>query len=598
MRTRVFFLTVCIFAAFFIIVVRLWYLQIVQSESLSMLAENNRLRRVVLPDYRGNFFDRNGIELVSSRPSFNVALIREDIPDLDVLLAELGELIDLDKAAVKKKMLSMAPFSAYVAAYDITRDQAARIEERRYELPGVSLEIRPTRYYRYGPLAAHLLGYLSEITKSQLEFDIYKDYRQGDILGRYGVEKSFETALRGKKGRKIVEVDAAGRELRVVRSLPSGAGHDINLSIEYYTQLAAELALEGKRGAIVAIKPKTGEILAMANSPSFNPNKFARGVDFAYWSELINDEYHPLNNRAIQGQYPPGSTYKIVVAAAGLESGVIDEETRFFCPGYYKMGRKVYRCWKKGGHGKIGLVRAIAESCDVFFYNVGLKVGVNKIAEMAARFGLNVKSGIKLDHEKRGLVPTTSWKEKNRHEPWIAGETLSISIGQGFNLTTPLQMARVIAAVANDGKMPLPRLIRLPEDVDTGLESLGGIDVKLSPKTLALIRRGLFEVVNSKGGTGWRARIKGVSMAGKTGTSQVVRLREDDDRKGDEIPEKFRDHAWFVAYAPFDDPQIAVAVVVEHGGSGGLVAAPMAKQVIKTYLDGVGVKTPLSAGAS
>ena len=599
LRSRIFWITLFVIVAFLTLVMRLWYLQIVQGSDLRALAESNRLRQITLPDHRGRIYDRYGVELVSSRPSFNVTLRREDIPDLDLLLGRLDKLITFDRVEAKKYILSIPSFSPYVAAYDITRDEAARIEERRYDLPGVSLEIVPIRNYNHGPLAAHLVGYLAEITKSQLQMDDFKGYRQGDIIGKYGVEKSFEPVLHGLRGKKIVEVDAAGRELEVVRSMPSVPGRDLFLSIEYETQIAAETAMIGKRGSVVAIKPDTGEILAMVSAPAFDPNKFAVGVDRSYWSTLINDSYHPLNNRAIQGLYAPGSTYKIVVAAAALEEGVIDEETIFFCPGYYKLGRKRYRCWKRSGHGKMNLKNALKQSCDVYFYQVGLKVGVDRIAQTAKRFGLARPSGVSIEHEKSGLVPTTSWKEKYRNEVWIPGETLSASIGQGFNLTTPLQMARVIAAVANDGWMPDPKLIRLEEGSDL-LEPKrpDGRSVGTSQEHLDLISEGLYAAVSEKHGTGWRARVRDVLVAGKTGTSQVVSLRDNDKRTQEETPEKFRDHAWFVGYAPFDDPKIAVAVIVEHSGSGGKVAAPIAGQVMKRYLDTLEKKTALAASAA
>ena len=599
LRSRIFWITLFVIVAFLTLVMRLWYLQIVQGSDLRALAESNRLRQITLPDHRGRIYDRYGVELVSSRPSFNVTLRREDIPDLDLLLGRLDKLITFDRVEAKKYILSIPSFSPYVAAYDITRDEAARIEERRYDLPGVSLEIVPIRNYNHGPLAAHLVGYLAEITKNQLRMDDFQGYRQGDIIGKYGVEKSFEPVLHGLRGKKIVEVDAAGRELEVVRSMPSVPGRDLFLSIEYETQIAAETAMIGKRGSVVAIKPDTGEILAMVSAPAFDPNKFAVGVDRSYWSTLINDSYHPLNNRAIQGLYAPGSTYKIVVAAAALEEGVIDEETIFFCPGYYKLGRKRYRCWKRSGHGKMNLKNALKQSCDVYFYQVGLKVGVDRIAQTAKRFGLARPSGVSIEHEKSGLVPTTSWKEKYRNEVWIPGETLSVSIGQGFNLTTPLQMARVIAAVANDGWMPDPKLIRLEEGSDL-LEPKrpDGRSVGTSQEHLDLISEGLYAAVSEKHGTGWRARVRDVLVAGKTGTSQVVSLRDNDKRTQEETPEKFRDHAWFVGYAPFDDPKIAVAVIVEHSGSGGKVAAPIAGQVMKRYLDTLEKKTALAASAA
>lgn len=588
LRKRVFWITFFIFVAFVTIIIRLWYLQVLQGDSLKKRAESNRLRQVTLADLRGRLYDRNGIELVSSRASFNAVLIREDVPDLDEVLDRLGGIISFDKKKTAKKILSVPPFVSYVIARDISRNEAARIEEQRYELPGVSLEILSVRDYRYGSLGAHLIGYLGEISRKELASDAFAGYKQGEIIGKYGLEKQFEPVLRGRRGKKIVEVDAAGRELELVRNLPSVAGKDVFLSIDYKTQVAAEKAIEGKRGAIVALKPATGEIIAMVSAPAFNPNRFTLGVERGYWNQLINDEYHPLNNRAIQGLYAPASTYKIVVASAGLAEGVIDENTTFFCPGYYRLGRKVYRCWRRGGHGKVKLEEALAQSCDVYFYQLGLKLGVDKIANTAKKFGLGKISGINLEHEKSGLIPTAAWKEKHRNEKWIAGETLSIAIGQGFNLVTPLQMARVISAVASGGWMPDPHLTRLAEDDNAEEESPGGHFVGLSKEHMELIRNGLLAVVYSRRGTARHARLPGIKVAGKTGTAQVVRLKKEDlKRKIEDIPEEFRDHAWFVAFAPFENPEIAVAVIVEHGGHGSTTAAPIAREVMKVYLEGL-----------
>ena len=584
-RPRVFILTGIILAAALALLIRLWYLQVIQVDNLKGLAESNRLRQIPLSDYRGTIYDRTGIELVSSRASFNVVIMREDMPDFDEVMDKLAQLLHYNKEDAKKKILALPAFQSYLLARDVNRDDAARIEEHRYELPGVTLDVMPVRNYKYGKLASHLIGYLGEISKDQVGHGFYEDYRKGDVLGKYGIEKSFEPILKGTKGMNIMEVDASGRELQVIERISPGAGTDIHLSIDFKTQLAAEKALEGKQGAVVALRPKTGEILAMVSSPGFDPNQFASGVESDYWNSLTTDSYHPLNNRAIQGVYSPGSTFKIIMAAAGLKEGVIDENNTFTCPGYYSLGRKVYHCWKDKGHGPMKLLHALEQSCDVYFYHVGMKLGVDKIYEMSERFGLNQKTGIGLENEKRGLIPNTAWKVKYRHEPWIAGETLSSAIGQGFNLVTPLQMARVISAVGNGGWLPTARLTRLKDD-GASPESLGSHNIGIPAKHMELIRQGLLLVVNSPQGTAGRARIPGVDVAGKTGTSQVVKLREEDHRKNlESIPEKYRDNAWFVAFAPFDDPQIAVAIMVEHGGHGGTVGAPIAKEVISAYLE-------------
>jgi penicillin-binding protein 2 len=584
-RPRVFALTATVLLLCLGLLIRLWYLEIVEVGNLKALAENNRLRQVLLPNYRGTIYDRTGIELASSRAAYNVVVIREDMPDFQIIMEKLSEILPFNLEEAERTMLSLPEFQPVIIARDVSRDVAARVEEHRYELPGVSLDVAPVRHYKYDQFAAHLIGYLGEISKDQVGQGFYADYRQGDVLGKYGVEKSFEQILKGSKGVNVMEVDAAGRELKIVENVPSGSGKDIYLSLDFRAQSAAEKAMEGKQGAVVALKPSTGEILAMVSKPAFNPNEFANGVESQYWGQLITNTYFPLNNRAIQGVYSPGSTFKIIMAAAGLKEGVIDENTTFNCPGYIALGRKVYHCWKEHGHGKMNLLHAIEQSCDVYFYHVGMKLGVDKIYDMAESFGLNNKTGIGLENEKRGLIPNTTWKLKNRHEPWGAGETLSSSIGQGFNLVTPLQMARVISAVANDGWLPTARLTRIKEGEAVDPESLGSHNIGLSKKYLQMIRDGLFLVVNGEHGTARNAKILGIDVAGKTGTSQVVKLVEHEKKKNlMDIPEKYRDHAWFVAYAPVDDPKIAVAVLVEHGGHGGSTSAPIAKEVIAAYL--------------
>lgn len=586
-RSRLFIFTGFVITVFLVLLIRLWYLQVIQGDNLNELAENNRLRQISLPDYRGTIYDRTGVELVSSRASFNLVVIREDMPDFNAVMDKLATLISFDKEEAIKKIKAQQPFQSYVLAHDISRDDAAILEEHRYELPGVSLDVRPVRSYTYERFSAHLLGYLGEISKAQIGQGFYKDYRKGDFIGRYGIERSFEPLLRGKKGVNIIEVDAAGRELKMIKRIPPSVGTDIYLSIDFKAQLAAEHAMEGKNGAAVAINPKTGEILAMVSHPDFDPNEFASGVETEYWRSLLNDPYFPLNNRAIQGIYPPGSTFKFVMAAAGLKEGVIDENTAFHCNGTYRLGRRVYRCWKKGGHGNMTLTHALEQSCDVYFYNVGMRLGVDKIYDMAAKFGLSQRTGLGLDNEKAGLIPNTAWKEKNRKEAWIAGETLSVAIGQGYDQVTPIQMARAIAAVANGGWMPNLRLTRLGEHEATTPEALGGQQLGLSEKNVGFIKEGLDMVVNSDRGTAfWNCRIPHIRVAGKTGTAQVVKLKEGEQNiDQSKLPEKYRDHAWFVAFAPVEDPRIAVAVIVEHGGHGGTAAAPVARAMIAAYLD-------------
>jgi len=584
LRSRVFWITAGLMIAMSVIVIRLWYLQIVQGEELKILSENNRLRQVSFPDFRGDIFDRNGRELASSRPAFEVLLTREDMDDPTAMLSRLKKLVRFSGKGVEKEFLAAPSFVPFTLARDISRDEAARIEEHRYELPGVSLSIQPIRVYPYGSFASHLLGYPGEISSAELRKSMYAGYRGGDRIGKYGIEKTCEPLLRGKRGEKIIEVDAAGRELNAITKIASKKGMSLNLSIDFATQMAAEKAIEGYSGAVVALKPSTGEILAMASAPDFDPNEFAVGIKPSYWRKLLNNRHHPLNNRAIQGLYSPGSTFKIIMAAAALEEGLVTKETKFNCPGSYRLGNKTFRCWKKVGHGPIAMERALEQSCDVYFYNLGLLLGVDKIAKWAGRFGLGKITGIALEHEKSGLIPTRAWKEKTYRERWMKGETLSVAIGQGFDLVTPLQMGLVIAAIANGGYMVQPKLLKLGEGEETNPESSGAQFFGLGPATIAVIRQGLLNAVNARHGTGHRAAIPGIQVAGKTGTVQVASSAKDESRAQEEMPEKLRDHAWFVGYAPFKHPEIAVAVLLEHAGHGGSAAAPVARQVMEAYL--------------
>ncbi len=578
---------------FLILGMRLWYLQILKVEELQTLSENNRIRKIPLPPYRGEIFDRNGDVLVSIRPSFNLYLIPEDAGNVSETLKFLSEKIEIDSRKVFASIKSVQSFKNALIKADISREQVAFVEENSRMLPGVHLLVEPLRNYVYRNLSAHSLGYLGEISKAALNTNPKSGYSQGDLVGKSGLEKIFESHLRGEKGYKEIEVDVAGRELRVLRELPPKSGGDLTLTLDLRIQQELESLMRAEgddpfAGAAVVMNPQTGEIIAMTGQPSFDPNLFAAGISRNNWNHLQTDAFHPLQNRIINGQYPPGSTYKIVTAYAALEENLIAPETTIYCPGYFKLGRGTYRCWKKGGHGKVDLHKALVQSCDVYFYNVGNRLGINAIARYAGLFGLGKKTGVGLLGEKRGLIPTSQWKLRARREPWLKGETISASIGQGFNTVTPIQQATMISMVANGGRRVKPVLVKT-----TG-GSGGADEAKRSPQaetptglnkeSLELIRLALLGVVNEKRGTGWRARMKGIKISGKTGTAQVVRMKADDEQgKDDEIPYKFRDHAWFVAFAPFERPEIAVSVIVEHGGHGGAVAAPIAKKVIETY---------------
>jgi penicillin-binding protein 2 len=407
----------------------------------------------------------------------------------------------------------------------------------------------------------------------------------GDLIGKFGTEKKLESILRGQGGGQQVEVDATGKRLRVVGSVEATAGQSLVLTIETELQQKAEQLLEGREGSIVVLDVHTGEILAMANRPVFDPNAFARGITMEEWRSLTKDPLHPLSNRAIQGQYPPGSTFKVIMAAAALEKGVISPTTRFSCSGGFPFGKHVFHCWRKRGHGSVDLRQAIAQSCDVYFYRVGQLLGIQAIADYARRFGLGAPLGIPLDHEVGGTIPDPAWKKSRLGAPWYAGETLSVVIGQGYVTATPLQMAVAAAAVANGGTVYRPHLVkRILGDNGEPLREFGPEvlqETKISPATLQLVRAGMTDVVNAERGTGKKAKLPEILVAGKTGTSQVIAGAKG---KGTLLPRQYRDHAWFIAFAPADAPEVAVACLLEHAGEGGgAAAAPVVKEVLASY---------------
>ncbi len=401
------------------------------------------------------------------------------------------------------------------------------------------------------------------------------------MIGQWGVESLYDSVLRGNFGKKVIEVDAIGREIRILREIPPIKGRDITLNIDINLQKRIEESYNGHRGAFIAINPSSGEILALGSLPSFDPNRFSKGIDPEYWKSLNNDPKIPLLNRVFQSQYPPGSVFKIITAIAGLEDGIIKPSFKVNCNGYYSIGSKTFRCWKKEGHGSVDLRKAIVESCDVYFYELGRRIGIDRIAEYARRLGLNSYTGIKIVSEKKGIIPDTAWKIRTRKEQWYPGETLIASIGQGYVSVTPAQLVRMISAVANGGELPSLKLLKEELDGSTPDKRTNPINsTGISKETFDFIKDALKGVVHDDGGTGGRARIRGLTVAGKTGTAQMVSKSIDSHR----LPESIRDHAWFVSFAPVENPEIAIAVLVEHGGHGGSAAAPIARVALEEFI--------------
>ncbi len=579
--SRVALIVLVLFGLLFL---RLWFLQLIKGEYLQKRSERNRIRSQDLPPWRGMILDRNGSILVDNRPSFNLMATLEDTPDPEILGQRLGSLLHLDPQSLTTQInrARQAGLHQVRLKTHLSWQEMALVETYKAELPGVFILVASKREYRYQDLACHLLGYLGEITETQLKSGRFPDYKMGDYLGRRGIEAAWEDYLRGERGIRRIEVDAFGRELGNMHQKLSTPGANIYLTLDTRLQQEAKYCLEDKVGAIVALNPQNGKILALASSPTFSPEAFERGLSDAEWQELVKNQEHPLMNRAIIGQYPPGSTFKIVMAVAGLEEGVITPETYIHCRGYLASGNHLFRCWKKGGHGSVNLHQALVVSCDTYFYEVGRRLGIERIAKWSRRFGLGEPTELKLDREKPGLVASVAWKRQRFKAPWQEGDTFSVAIGQGYNLATPLQMARMAATLANGGTVYQPQLVEKVENAAGEILHRfqpviqGRLDA--DPANLTLVQNGLAAVVRE--GTGRGAWLPYVEVAGKTGTSQVVSLEK--EKTGQNI-RRFQNHSLFVAYAPFDYPQVAVAVIVEHGGQGSQVAAPLAKQVLAAY---------------
>ena len=609
---RIPFLACVIVLAFGAFFARLFQLQLVQTDDLRQRSQSNYVRTLRLEAPRGEILDRMGRVLATTRPANGAQVVPNDLRRPEVAYAALAQLIDGDAGDFRRRVGSPTGrqrFQPVRLAGDLSDDEFARLESHLFALPGVFTDRRPRRHYVGGHLAAHVLGYIGEIQREQLETRAFADYRAGEVIGQAGVEALLQHELRGLAGGRNQVVDVAGRVVDVLDEIEPVPGGSVTLTLDLDLQRAAEdaflpdvLGEPARIGALVAIDVRTGDVLALVSKPSFDPNDFAGGIEAARWKQLIEDEWRPIQNRAISGQYPPGSTYKVIVAAAALEEGIATPGQKVYCPGSYRLGRRSYRCWKAAGHGWVDLHRALVESCDVFFYQMGVELGIDRLAFFARGFNLGRKTGIPLPHEQPGLVPTSAWKERRFAEPWMGGETVSAAIGQGFNLLTPLQLAVAYAAIANGGKLVRPRLVLRSEDVDGKVSEGAEVEVQgsvpVAAEHLARIRTALTGVVHEPRGTGGRSRVPGILVAGKTGTAQVVGLEHTEDLDEDEVALRHRDHAWFVAYAPADAPEIAVAAIVEHGGHGGSAAAPIVRRVLAEYFgESVGPVPPAPAGA-
>ncbi len=586
---------------------RLFQLQILLGEEHRRKSEQNAIRTVGLRAPRGEIVDREGRVLATTRPAFELQVLPVGLARRELVFDALAQLVETEPEVLAERLgepRGSARYQPVSLVDDLDFDALSRVESHRYALPGVVTDVQPRRHYLAGDLAAHLMGTIGEIRSGQLEQEAFQGYRSGEVIGQTGLESLLESHLRGRDGGRNIVVDVAGRTVEVLDEVPPEPGGRVVLALDLDLQQAAERAFvelpqEGEepwRGSAVALDVETGDVLAMVSRPAYDPNAFAGGIDSATWKSLTGDPWEPLSNRAIQTHYPPGSTHKAMVAAALLEEAIVTTETRTFCPGHFRHGRRTYRCWKRGGHGWVDLHQALKQSCDVYFYEHGLELGIDRMAQIARSFGLGRRTGIALPGEVPGIVPSKSWKERRFGEPWYPGETVSASIGQGYNLYTTLQLAVAYAALGNGGKVLRPR-VTLRLESRTG-ELLSQVQpevtgrVAVAPERLATVMRGLTAVVEERGGTGGRARVPGLRVAGKTGTAQVVRLDKTEIYEEDEIPVRLRDHAWFGALAPAEKPRIAVAVFVEHGRHGSTAAAPVAQRILARWHEKHGPQEP------
>jgi penicillin-binding protein 2 len=570
-----------ILLALIVLCMRLFDLQILKGDDMRRLSEQNRVRVKKILAPRGMVYDRTGKVVADTRPSFNLYVIREDIRDFNQTVDGLAKLLGMDREEVITKLKDARDYPSSFPVKvesDLNMDQVAKVEANKFYLPGVIIQIEPKRNYPYGIMLAHALGYVSEVSGEELKTKEYKEYAPGDYVGKFGLEKQYEQYLRGIDGEQRVEVDATGREVRVLDTREPIAGNSVHLNIDLELQIATEKAFEGKKGGCVVSDPKTGGVLVLVSRPAFDPNKLSSGVTKDYWAQISTDKAHPLQNRATQGRFPPGSTFKMVPAMAALNKSVINERTSFSCSGGFVFGNRTFKCWKKGGHGSVAVHRGIVESCDVFFYNVGLKVGVDAIHDMAKTVGLTKLTGIDLPGEKAGVVPSTEWKRKTLGEKWYEGETVSVAIGQGAVWLTPVQLMQLAAFMANEGVTFKPQLVNKivsPQGKAVKVfEPVMSANSNISKQAITLVRDAMKGVVNEPGGTAYASRLQNVNMSGKTGTAQSTSAGLG---KGD--------HAWFVAFAPHENPTLAMAVLVEYGGHGASTSAPIAKIVTQSYLN-------------
>lgn len=566
---------------------RLYYLQVVESDKYATLADENRINFRLLPPPRGRITDRNGHAIADNKQNYRVLLISEDTLSLDGTLRALERIIplsDTEKRRIVRDVKRNKSFVPVTVRENLEWQEVSQLEVNTPDLPGILIDVGESRHYPYGHEFAHVLGYVAAVSPGETTGDPLLEL-PGFRIGKAGIEKVHDLALRGSGGNSQVEVNAYGRIIRELTRQEGTPGEEIQLTLDAQLQHFTAERIADESATVVVMDVRNGEVLTLTSSPSFDPNRFNQGLSTKEWNDLVQNPRSPLINKSIQGQYAPGSTFKMIVALAALERGIVTPDTRYFCSGKMALGNAEFHCWRKGGHGLINCVDAITQSCDVYFYEIAKRVGIQRIAEMARRMGLGDRLGIDLPGERGGLIPSPEWKKTAIGSSWQKGETVILGIGQGYILTTPLQLATMTARLVNGGLAVKPHLTR--QAAEGGEDVAPDENIGVSPTHLALVQKAMRQVVNDPYGTAFRSRITtpDQAMGGKTGTVQVRRIskaeREQGVRKNKELEWKERDHALFVGFAPIDNPRYAVSVVVEHGGSGSSAAAPIARDVLE-----------------
>ncbi len=574
---------------------RMRYLQVDQADQFRLLAEENRINIRLIPPARGEIFDRNGIRLAQNVPSYRIVMVREDAGDVDMVMDRLAAIITLDPEARERVVAEIkrsAPFLPVTIVDDVSWDDVSRVSVNAPALPGITPEVGLTRVYPRGPDFAHVVGRVGRV--SQADLDALEDPDQvlripRFQIGKINVEAREEGLLRGTAGTKQVEVNATGRVMRELARREGESGKDLQLTVDAKLQSYVQARLTGESAAVVMIDCQNGDLVSLASAPSYDPNLFIGGISSKDYNPLLNSIYRPLVNKTVQGTYPPGSTFKMMTAMAALEAGLIGPDETVYCPGHLDVAGRRFHCWKRAGHGWVDLETSLKQSCDVYYYDLALKVGIENISAMANSFGLGIKHELALSSVAAGLTPTKAWKKANRGADWVIGDTVNSSIGQGFMLASPLQLAVMTARIAS-GREIIPRLIKSVDGVETDNAEIPLLS--MNDNNLRKMRRAMYEVVNDRRGTAYRSRIiaEDMRMAGKTGTSQVRNITAAERARGvtsnNDLPWERRDHALFVSFAPYDNPRFAVSVLVEHGGGGSTAAAPIARDVLLQALAG------------